>query len=163
MRSYGGISAFSEQSGSRFWFGLGGVKLARVPGDKKTKRYYRQLLRLSTGFALTADFALLTLGGQLKRKERISGRFADVLSHLYLCSCALKHFENQGSQRTTCRCCIGLVNTACTAPSNPCCRVQAAAIPHTSRSVASRAVSVGKPVRRRKTGCWAIGAIAFER
>jgi acyl-CoA dehydrogenase len=80
------------------WFGLGGAKLARTPGDKNTKRYYRQLLRLSTGFALIADFALLTLGGKLKRKERISGRFADVLSHLYLCSCALKHFENQDSQ-----------------------------------------------------------------
>jgi acyl-CoA dehydrogenase len=80
-----------------FWYGLGGVNLARTPGDKSTKRYYRQLLRLSTSFALTADFALLTLGGQLKRKERISGRFADVLSYLYLCSCALKHYENQGS------------------------------------------------------------------
>ncbi len=80
------------------WFGLGGAKLASTPGDKNTRRYYQQLARLSTGFALTADFALLTLGGLLKRKERISGRFADVLSHLYLCSCALKHFENQGAQ-----------------------------------------------------------------
>lgn len=80
------------------WFGFGGARLARSPGDLQTRRYYRQLTRLSTGFALAADFALLTLGGQLKRKERISGRFADVLSFLYLCSCALKHFENQGSQ-----------------------------------------------------------------
>lgn len=79
------------------WFGFGGAALARTPGDQHTQVYYRQLTRLSTGFALLADFALLTLGGTLKRKERISGRFADVLSHLYLCSCALKHFENQGS------------------------------------------------------------------
>ena len=71
------------------WFGLGGARLAKTPGD--------QLTRLSTGFALSADFALLTLGGQLKRRERISGRFADILSHLYLCSCALKHFADQGS------------------------------------------------------------------
>jgi len=80
------------------WFGFGGAALAQTPGDKHTRRYYRQLTRLSTGFALVADFALLTLGGNLKRKERISGRFADVLSYLYLCSCALKHFENQGAQ-----------------------------------------------------------------
>jgi len=80
------------------WFGFGGSGLAQTPGDKHTRRYYRQLTRLSTGFALVADFALLTLGGNLKRKERISGRFADVLSYLYLCSCALKHFENQGAQ-----------------------------------------------------------------
>ena len=91
------IRFFLNNLARGFWFGLGGAKLARTPGDKNTRPYYRQLLRLSTGFALTADFALLTLGGQLKRKERISGRFADVLSHLYLCSCALKHFENQGS------------------------------------------------------------------
>ena len=80
------------------WFGFGGARLVRTPGDRHTRRYYRQLTRLSTGFALAADFSLFTLGGQLKRKERISGRFADVLSFLYLCSCALKHFENQGSQ-----------------------------------------------------------------
>jgi len=80
------------------WFGFGGAALAQTPGDQHTRRYYRQLTRLSTGFALVADFALLTLGGNLKRKERISGRFADVLSYLYLCSCALKHFENQGAQ-----------------------------------------------------------------
>ncbi|MGD0961009.1 MAG: acyl-CoA dehydrogenase [Methylomonas sp.] len=80
-----------------FWLGLSGARLTSTPGDKNTRRYYRQLTRLSACFALTADFALLTLGGLLKRKERISGRLADVLSHLYLCSCALKHFENQGS------------------------------------------------------------------
>lgn len=79
-------------------YGLGGTLLSRVPGDKQTRRYYRQVNRLSTGLALSADFALLTLGGKLKRKERLSGRFADLLSHLYLCSCALKHFENQGSR-----------------------------------------------------------------
>jgi len=92
------IGFFLNNLARGFWFGLGGAALAQTPGDKNTRRYYRQLTRLSTGFALTADFALLTLGGLLKRKERISGRFADVLSHLYLCSCALKHFENQGAQ-----------------------------------------------------------------
>lgn len=81
-----------------FSFGLGGTILIHTPGDKHTRRYYRQLTRLSTTFALAADFALLTLGGRLKRKERLSGRFADTLSHLYLCSCVLKHFEEQGSQ-----------------------------------------------------------------
>jgi acyl-CoA dehydrogenase len=40
---------------------------------------------------------LLTLGGSLKRKERISGRFADALSNLYLCSCVLKNYQDQGS------------------------------------------------------------------
>lgn len=92
------IRFFLNNLSRGFWFGFGGATLAQTPGDKYTRRYYRQLTRLSTGFALVADFALLTLGGNLKRKERISGRFADVLSYLYLCSCALKHFENQGAQ-----------------------------------------------------------------
>jgi len=78
--------------------GLTNARFLNVPGDSTTQRYYQQLSRLSTAFSLAADFALLTLGGNLKRKERISGRYADVLSHLYLCSCVLKHFENQGSQ-----------------------------------------------------------------
>ena len=38
----------------------------------------------------------MSLGGKLKRKERISGCYADALSNLYLCSCVLKHYENQG-------------------------------------------------------------------
>ena len=79
-----------------FWLGLSNARFIRVPGDKYSRRYYRQIARLSAGFALTVDFALLTLGGALKRKERISGRFADVLSNLYLCSCVLKHYRDQG-------------------------------------------------------------------
>ena len=79
------------------WLALTNARFAKVPGDHNTKQYYRQIARLSAGFALISDVALLTLGGALKRKERLSGRFADVLSNLYLCSTVLKHFCNQGS------------------------------------------------------------------
>ncbi|MGR9088819.1 MAG: acyl-CoA dehydrogenase [Gammaproteobacteria bacterium] len=82
-----------------FWLGLTDARFAAVPGDGDTRPYYRKIARLSTAFALTADYALLTLGGSLKRKERISGRFADVLSNLYLCSCVLKHYQDQGCHR----------------------------------------------------------------
>ncbi|MGZ5599805.1 MAG: acyl-CoA dehydrogenase [Methylobacter sp.] len=80
-----------------FWLALSNARFIQVPGDRDSERYFRQIARLSAGFALVADFALLTLGGSLKRKERISGRFADVLSNLYLCSCVLKHYRDQGS------------------------------------------------------------------
>jgi acyl-CoA dehydrogenase len=80
-----------------FWLGLTGARFIDVLGDQDTQRYFRQIARLSVGFALVADFALLTLGGSLKRKERISGRFADALSNLYLCSCVLKNYQDQGS------------------------------------------------------------------
>ncbi len=82
-----------------FWLGLTGARFVEVPGDQDTQNYFRKIARLSVGFALVADFALLTLGGSLKRKERISGRFADVLSNLYLCSCVLKNYQDQGSPK----------------------------------------------------------------
>ncbi|MDO9271120.1 MAG: DUF1974 domain-containing protein, partial [Methylobacter sp.] len=82
-----------------FWLGLSNARFIEVPGDQVTQAYFRQIARLSVGFALVADFALLTLGGSLKRKERLSGRFADVLSSLYLCSCVLKNYRDQGSPK----------------------------------------------------------------
>jgi hypothetical protein len=42
------------------------------------------LVRLSSAFAWIADLALMTLGGNLKRKERLSARLADAFSYLYL-------------------------------------------------------------------------------
>ncbi|MGR9088040.1 MAG: acyl-CoA dehydrogenase domain-containing protein, partial [Gammaproteobacteria bacterium] len=78
------------------WMGLTGARFAKTPGNFATRRYYRRIARLSACFAVLADIALLTLGGALKRRERLSGLFADALSNLYLCSCALKHYQNQG-------------------------------------------------------------------
>ncbi|MGB1310324.1 MAG: acyl-CoA dehydrogenase [Leucothrix sp.] len=77
------------------WFGFSNA-LFESPGTPMTRKYYRRLTRLSAGFALLTDYALLTLGGSLKRRERLSGRFADILANLYLCSAVLKHFEDQG-------------------------------------------------------------------
>ncbi|MBI1363999.1 MAG: acyl-CoA dehydrogenase [Proteobacteria bacterium] len=62
----------------------------------KERRHYRALTRLSTAFALCADVALATLGGALKRKESLSGRFADALSWMYLASATLKHYHDTG-------------------------------------------------------------------
>lgn len=92
-----------------FWFGLTGA-VFETAGPPSTRRYYRRLTRLSAGFALLTDYALLTLGGSLKRKERLSGRFADILSNLYLCSAVLKHFECQGEPEAD----MSLVDYACT-------------------------------------------------
>ncbi len=89
------IGFFARNKAACLWLGLTDARFLSTPGDHETRRYYRQIARLSAGFALLADFALLTLGGALKRKERLSGRFADVLANLYLCSCVLKHHENQ--------------------------------------------------------------------
>ena len=37
-----------------------------------------------------ADAVLLTLGGKFKFKETLSGRFADILIHLYLASAVVR-------------------------------------------------------------------------
>jgi len=93
------LGFWARNKTTALWFGLTNARFYQTLGDKNTQRYYQQIARLSVGFALTADFALLTLGGALKRKEHISGCFADVLSNLYLCSCVLKYYESQGNQQ----------------------------------------------------------------
>ena len=91
------IGHWSYNKAAALWLGLTNGIFLTTPGNSVTKRYYRKIARFSSAFALLADYGLLTLGGALKRKERLSGRYADALSNLYLCSCVLKHFENQGS------------------------------------------------------------------
>lgn len=87
---------FMHNLAKGIWFGLTVARLRKTPGNKDTKRYYQHISRLSTDFALLSDYAILTLGGSLKRKERLSGRFADALSNLYLCSCVLKNYHHKG-------------------------------------------------------------------
>ena len=69
-----------------------------APDAGEATRFYRQLSRYSSAFALCADMALLTLGGALKRKEMLSARFGDILSELYLLSAALKRWQDEGRQ-----------------------------------------------------------------
>jgi acyl-CoA dehydrogenase len=89
--------AFVVSNAARtFWLGLSEAFFVRVPGDKHTQRYYRQLTRLSSAFAFTSDVAMFVFGGALKRRERLSARLGDVLSQLYLASCVLKRYEDDG-------------------------------------------------------------------
>lgn len=93
------MGLMSRNKVSSFYMGLTNACFIKVPGDAQTARYYRQIARLSAIFALLADYAIIILGGGLKRKERISGLFADALSNLYLCSTVLKYFQDQGCQQ----------------------------------------------------------------
>jgi acyl-CoA dehydrogenase len=76
--------------------GLTGARFVKAPDLGPTAAYARRLTGLSASFALLADVALLLLGGDLKRREKVSGRFADILSHLYMASAVLKRFEDDG-------------------------------------------------------------------
>lgn len=79
-----------------FSFSLTGGRLIRAQNRGPVANYYRQLTRMSSALAFVSDVALGLLGGQLKRKERLSARLGDVLSHLYMGSAVLRYFENQG-------------------------------------------------------------------
>ncbi len=81
------------------WFGITHGRLSRTPVEGAAKRYYQYLNWMSATFALTADIALMTLGGTLKRKERLSARLGDMLSELYIASATLKRFHEQGEQQ----------------------------------------------------------------
>ncbi|MCD6047494.1 MAG: fadE [Gammaproteobacteria bacterium] len=89
-----GISNFARA----FWMGLTGGKFVHTPVNSSIGPYYRQLTRMSTALALTADISMLLLGGELKRKESLSARLGDVLSQLYLASAVLKYFYDLHSQ-----------------------------------------------------------------
>jgi acyl-CoA dehydrogenase len=73
-----------------------GAAFAPAPDAGAVSHHYRRLSRYASAFALVADFALLTLGGALKRKEMLSGRLGDILSELYLLSAVLKRWEDEG-------------------------------------------------------------------
>jgi acyl-CoA dehydrogenase len=83
-----------------FFLALTHAKFSAVPLNTPTRRFYQNINRYSAAFALATDFAMLTLGGQLKQKELLSARLGDVLSSMYLASSVLKHFENQGRRAT---------------------------------------------------------------
>jgi acyl-CoA dehydrogenase len=80
-----------------FGFGLTRGRLAKGIGKGAVLRYSRIIEHLSASFAYLADVTLIVLGGDLKRQEMISGRFADVLGNLYLASSAIKVFHDNGS------------------------------------------------------------------
>jgi acyl-CoA dehydrogenase len=81
----------------RAWIlGLTGALGTRAPIRGPTARYFRQLTRMSAAFAVTSDLVLVVLGGSFKFREKLSGRLADVLIHLYMGSAVLKRFEDDG-------------------------------------------------------------------
>lgn len=72
-------------------FGLGHF-FVKTP-IKRFSYYYRQISRLSAALALVTDFTLIILGGNLKRKERLSARLGDVLSYLYIASSVIRYVQ----------------------------------------------------------------------
>ena len=102
-----GIRAFDAAFGGHVSFMLRNITgsflhalsfgaLASSPVEHEMARWYRQLARYAQSFALVGDWTVAFLGGDLKRKQRLSGRMADVLSDLYILSAVLKRYEDEG-------------------------------------------------------------------
>ncbi|ALS98431.1 acyl-CoA dehydrogenase FadE [Lacimicrobium alkaliphilum] len=81
------------------WFSLTGAKLAGSPYKDETRRYYQGMERLSSNLAFLTDISMGVLGGELKRRERVSARLGDILSYVYLGSAVLKRYEDEGRQK----------------------------------------------------------------
>ncbi|HOX70618.1 acyl-CoA dehydrogenase [Dokdonella sp.] len=93
---FGHVNLLVTRSVRALLLALSGSRLAGVPQTEDTARYYQHLSRFSAAFTILSDTAMGTLGGSLKRREKISGRLADGLAYLYLASAALKRYHDEG-------------------------------------------------------------------
>ena len=62
-------------------------------------KYERKISWCSATFALLADIAIARFGGNLKRKEKINGRFGDILSAMYISVSILRKFDCNGRKK----------------------------------------------------------------
>jgi acyl-CoA dehydrogenase len=76
--------------------GLSGGRLEQVPSRGNLQRYYRQLSRFSAAYSLLTDVTLLSIGGGLKARQRLSGHMADCLVQLYYASAVIKQWHEEG-------------------------------------------------------------------
>ncbi len=93
---FGHIGFSISNIGRSFWCSITGSYFLGSPFKDETQRYYQLLTRFSANLAMLSDIAMLSLGADLKRKERISARLGDVLSQLYLASATLKRYNDEG-------------------------------------------------------------------
>lgn len=78
-----------------------------VPGPTGT--YYQRLAWASTRFALLTDLALYFIGGKLKARGNLTGRYADALTWQVLAISTLRRFEAEGRKEED----LPLVQYAC--------------------------------------------------
>jgi len=78
---------------------LSGGAFASVPVGGRAGAVLKKLTRQSAAFALLSDAAMGTLGGTLKRKEKITGRLADALAWMYICATTVNRYVADGQKR----------------------------------------------------------------
>jgi acyl-CoA dehydrogenase len=93
---FGHIGFYISNKTRAFTLGLTRGWIATSPVHGPSERYFQYMSWMSAGYALTVDTCMSTLGGALKRKEKISARLGDILSELYILSAVVKNFEERG-------------------------------------------------------------------
>jgi acyl-CoA dehydrogenase len=94
-----GHIGFSVNRGVRaLTLGLTGSALASAPVSGPMAPYFKQFERFSAALAFSSDVTMGVLGGELKRKERLSARLGDVLSQLYIGCAVMKFFIENGQK-----------------------------------------------------------------
>ena len=82
-----------------FFSGITRGVFIQVPAHGKMQTFYKQVTWASSAFAALADLCIALVGHKLKFKESLSGRLGDCLSMLFLASCAIKRFEEDGEPK----------------------------------------------------------------
>ena len=93
---FGHVGHVASNAVRALLLGLTNGRVMRAPVAGRVKSAFGEFTRMSAAFALVSDAAMGTLGGRLKRREKITGRLADALAWMYLGSAALKRFVDQG-------------------------------------------------------------------
>jgi acyl-CoA dehydrogenase len=94
---FGHIGHVFSTTSRALLLGLSGGRLDRQAPAGFARSYVQRLSRVSAAFALVSDACMASLGGQLKRREMLTGRLADALAWMYLASATLKRFQDTQS------------------------------------------------------------------
>ncbi len=76
-----------------------GLFVATPDVAPETRSFYRRLGWATARFGVMTDLAMFAIGGRLKKRGKLTGRYADVLAWLVLGSSALRRYEAEGRQR----------------------------------------------------------------
>jgi acyl-CoA dehydrogenase len=71
----------------------------RTPVKDETAQYFRKLGWAASRFAFMTDLAMFLIGGKLKQRGKLSGRFADALSWMLFGVTTLRRFQAEGSRK----------------------------------------------------------------
>ena len=73
--------------------------ITSAPVHRELKSYVRRLKWASASFAILTDIGMGTLGGNLKFREKITGRFADILAWMYIGTATVRRFHAEGERK----------------------------------------------------------------